>query len=41
VEIDDCDSPAANCPPPIEEIDGRQNIRMVFRVDRYGRGGDH
>src|ERR1051325_1708938 len=25
----------------IEEIDGRDAIRMVFRVDRYGRGGDH
>ena len=25
----------------IEEIDGRAAIRMIFRVDRYGRGGDH
>jgi len=25
----------------IEEVDGRSAIRMIFRVDRYGRGGDH
>jgi hypothetical protein len=25
----------------IEEIDGRGAIRMIFRVDRFGRGGDH
>jgi hypothetical protein len=25
----------------IEEINGRAAIRMIFRVDRYGRGGDH
>src|SRR5256885_6272463 len=25
----------------VEEIDGRAAIRMIFRVDRYGRGGDH
>lgn len=40
-EIDDCDSPGRELARAIEEIDGRQNIRMVFRVDRYGRGGDH
>ena len=40
-EIDDCDSPGRELARAIEEIDGRENIRMVFRVDRYGRGGDH
>jgi hypothetical protein len=25
----------------VEEIDGRDAIRLVFRIDRYGRGGDH
>jgi Peptidase family M28 len=40
-EIDDCDSPGRELARAIEEIDGRQHIRMIFRVDRYGRGGDH
>src|SRR5258707_9091274 len=40
-EIDDCDSPGRELARAIEEIDGRQSIRMVFCVDRYGRGGDH
>jgi Peptidase family M28 len=40
-EIDDCDSPGRELARAIEEIDGRENVRMIFRVDRYGRGGDH
>ena len=40
-EIDDCDSTGRELARAIEEIDGRQGIRMIFRVDRYGRGGDH
>jgi Peptidase family M28 len=40
-EIEDCDSPARELARAIEEIDGRSAIRMIFRVDRYGRGGDH
>jgi hypothetical protein len=40
-EIDDCDSPGRELARAIEEIDGRGAIRMIFRVDRYGRGGDH
>ena len=40
-EIEDCDSPGRELARAIEEIDGRAAIRMVFRVDRYGRGGDH
>jgi hypothetical protein len=40
-EIDDCDSAGRELARAIEEIDGRENVRMIFRVDRYGRGGDH
>jgi hypothetical protein len=40
-EIDDCDSPSRELARAVEEIGGRGAIRMVFRVDRYGRGGDH
>jgi hypothetical protein len=40
-EIDDADSPARELARAIEEIDGRGAIRMIFRQDRYGRGGDH
>ena len=40
-EIDDADSPSRELARAIEEIDGRSAVRMVFRVDRYGRGGDH
>ncbi len=40
-EIDDCDSPSRELARAVEEINGRAAIRMVFRVDRYGRGGDH
>jgi len=40
-EIDDADSPSRELARAIEEIDGRAAIRMIFRQDRYGRGGDH
>src|SRR6266446_2293184 len=40
-EIDDADSPSRELARAIEEIDGRRAIRMIFRLDRYGRGGDH
>ena len=40
-EIEDCDSPARELARAIEEIDGPNAIRMIFRQDRYGRGGDH
>jgi Peptidase family M28 len=40
-EIDDGDSSSRELARAIEEIDGTGAIRMVFRVDRYGRGGDH
>ena len=40
-DIEDCDSPSRELARAVEEIDGRDAIRMIFRVDRYGRGGDH
>jgi hypothetical protein len=40
-EMDDADSPSRELARAVEEIDGRDRIRMIFRIDRYGRGGDH
>ena len=40
-EVDDADSPGRELARLVEEIDGRAAIRMIFRIDRYGRGGDH
>ena len=40
-EIDDADSPSRELARAVEEINGQAAIRMIFRVDRYGRGGDH
>ena len=40
-EIDDCDSSSRELARAVEEVDGRAAVRMIFRVDRYGRGGDH
>ena len=40
-EVDDADSPSRELARTVEEIDGRNAIRMIFRQDRYGRGGDH
>jgi hypothetical protein len=40
-EIEDADGPSRELARAIEEIDGRDAVRMVFRLDRYGRGGDH
>src|SRR6266487_1793282 len=40
-EIDDADSSSRELARAVEEINGRGAIRMIFRVDRYGRGGDH
>lgn len=39
--IEDADGPQRELARAIEEIDGRNAIRMIFRLDRYGRGGDH
>ena len=40
-DVDDADSPSRELARAIEEIDGRAAIRMIFRIDRFGRGGDH
>ncbi|MBS1842099.1 MAG: M28 family metallopeptidase [Acidobacteria bacterium] len=40
-EIEDADSPSRELARAVEEIAGRDAVRMIFRVDRYGRGGDH
>jgi hypothetical protein len=40
-EIEDADSASRELARTIEEIDGRDAIRLIFRIDRYGRGGDH
>ena len=38
---DGVDSPSRELARATEEIDGRDNIRLIFREDRLGRGGDH
>jgi hypothetical protein len=38
---DDADSPSRELARAMEEIDGREAIRMIFSLDRLGRGGDH
>jgi hypothetical protein len=40
-EMDDNDSPSRELARAIEEIDGRPAIRLIFNIDRLGRGGDH
>ncbi|MGH9613377.1 MAG: M28 family peptidase, partial [Bryobacteraceae bacterium] len=35
------DSPSRELARAIEEIDGRNSLRLIFNVDRLGRGGDH
>ncbi len=37
----DGDSPSRELARSVEEIDGRSHVRMIYRVDRLGRGGDH
>src|SRR5438309_1783892 len=39
-ERDDADSPSRELARAIEEIDGREAIRLIFALDRLGRGGD-
>jgi hypothetical protein len=38
---DDSDSPSRELARAIEEIDGSRTIRLIFAIDRLGRGGDH
>jgi hypothetical protein len=39
--LDDNDSPSREMARAIEEIIGRQAVRLIFNIDRLGRGGDH
>ncbi len=38
---DDGDSSSRELARAIEEIDGRASVRLIFSLDRLGRGGDH
>jgi hypothetical protein len=38
---DDSDSPSRELARAIEEIDGSASVRLIFALDRLGRGGDH
>ena len=38
---DDNDSPSREMARAVEEIAGRQAVRLIFNIDRLGRGGDH
>jgi hypothetical protein len=38
---DGIDSPSRDLARAVEEIAGRDAVRLVFRLDRLGRGGDH
>src|SRR6202023_2780053 len=38
---DGVDSPARDLARAVEEIAGRDAVRLIFRLDRLGRGGDH
>ena len=38
---DDADSPSRELARAIEEIAGRDAVRLIFSLDRLGRGGDH
>lgn len=40
-DIDDADSTSRELARAIEEIVGREAIRLIFSLDRLGRGGDH
>jgi hypothetical protein len=40
-DADDSDSPSRELARAVEEIDGREAIRLIFSIDRLGRGGDH
>ena len=38
---DDSDSPSRELARTVEEIDGLDAVRLIFALDRLGRGGDH
>jgi hypothetical protein len=39
--VDDCDSLSRELARTVEEIDSPDAVRLIFREDRLGRGGDH
>jgi hypothetical protein len=38
---DGIDSPGRQMARLVEEVSGKDKVRLVFRLDRFGRGGDH
>jgi hypothetical protein len=38
---DGIDSPGRQMARLVEEVNGKDAVRLVFRLDRFGRGGDH
>ena len=38
---DGIDSPGRQMARLVEEVNGEDKVRLVFRLDRFGRGGDH
>jgi hypothetical protein len=36
-----CDAPSRELARAVEEIVGENSVRLIFRLDRMGRGGDH
>ena len=38
---DGIDSPGRQMARLVEDVNGRDRVRLVFRLDRFGRGGDH
>ena len=38
---DGVDSPSRDLARAVEEIAGHDAVRLIFRLDRLGRGGDH
>ncbi len=38
---DGIDSPGRQMARLVEEVNGKDKVRLVFRLDRFGRGGDH
>jgi hypothetical protein len=38
---DGLDSPGRQMARLVEEVNGKDAVRLIFRLDRFGRGGDH
>ncbi len=38
---DGIDSPGRQMARLVEDVNGKDKVRLVFRLDRFGRGGDH